>query len=395
MFKSLKRITYQVGDVAKAREWYCDILGLKPAFDSPFAVIFRVGDCSLSLVQGQPPERQSPERYEIFWDVDDIDAAYKRLIDAGATPHTPVKSILNIRIAKVVDPFGNTLGITSSDWDAKNRTVENHPSESALTVTFCRALASIEPHEEIRGPDHLARLFLKDDAKKALADEASRAWAVRQLSTLYGGLIARTAYIDTLFTEALKDNIPQIVFLGAGYDTRSCRFKDKIKHTRIFEVDAPSTQQRKWAILKESGIVVPDAVTPIPANFKTDVVAEILRKAGYDERGKTLFIWEGVTYYLTLEAVKSTLRFIKEHSARESRVVFDYMTDKHASVYAAEPFLFWMTAEPMKKMLVEYGIDIIEDIGADEKERRFLRLNDGTVAYKSLPDYRILLGVKK
>jgi hypothetical protein len=71
------------------------------------------------------------------------------------------------------------------------------------------------------------------------------------------------------------------------------------------------------------------------------------------------------------------------------------MTDKHASVYAAEPFLFWMTAEPMKKMLVEYGIDIIEDIGADEKERRFLRLNDGTVAYKSLPDYRILLGVKK
>jgi hypothetical protein len=40
MFKSLKSVTYQVADLAKAMQWYCKILNRAPAVDSSLAVIF-------------------------------------------------------------------------------------------------------------------------------------------------------------------------------------------------------------------------------------------------------------------------------------------------------------------------------------------------------------------
>lgn len=61
----------------------------------------------------------------------------------------------------------------------------------------------------------------------------------------YEYITARTKHFDHLFKVALEENIPQIIFLGAGYDTRAIRFKKFIQHTKIFELDAPTTQQHK------------------------------------------------------------------------------------------------------------------------------------------------------
>ena len=67
-----------------------------------------------------------------------------------------------------------------------------------------------------------------------------------------GYFLARTAYFDHVFKSACEENIPQIVFLGAGYDTRACRYKDIIKSTRIFELDILPTQQHKKEILHKN-----------------------------------------------------------------------------------------------------------------------------------------------
>jgi catechol 2,3-dioxygenase-like lactoylglutathione lyase family enzyme len=48
MFTELKRVTYLVDDVPQAKEWYALLLGRTPVFDTPFAVIFRIGEQSLS-----------------------------------------------------------------------------------------------------------------------------------------------------------------------------------------------------------------------------------------------------------------------------------------------------------------------------------------------------------
>ena len=65
----------------------------------------------------------------------------------------------------------------------------------------------------------------------------------------YEFMIERTAFFDQIVRDALVRNLPQIVFLGAGYDTRPYRFKDLVLDTRIFELDAPPTQFRKRKVL--------------------------------------------------------------------------------------------------------------------------------------------------
>ena len=145
MFTSLKRVTYQVTDVNQAKQWYCAVLEKEPALDSPFYVMFVIGDATLTLVpagNGSPP---GDERVVAYWGVDDIEAAYRRLLELGATARAEIStSRLDIRIAKVIDPFGNVIGITDRPADAKKQSVENQPSQSAMTVAFCRALAASE-----------------------------------------------------------------------------------------------------------------------------------------------------------------------------------------------------------------------------------------------------------
>ncbi len=382
MFKSLKRITYYVDDIEKAKLWYNSVLDIHPIFDTPFAKIYNIGDCSLSLTQPQTPMKDVVNRMDVYWEVDDIDSAFEKFIKQGAQIKTPIKQVLNIRIAQLIDPFGNVIGLTGSVLDKEERTVEKQPSETALSVAFCRALASKESRKKVQGPDYLAELFLKDEAKKILQNDDSRKWAIHNVVTspLYGYFIARTAFIDNIFENAINDDIPQIVFLGAGYDTRSYRFIKQLKSTVIFELDINTTQQRKTEILKKNKIDIPNSLSFVPINFNTDEIADVLSKAGYDKTKKTLFIWEGVTYYLTKEKIKKTLDFIQNYSPAQSILCFDYMTDKLASINPSEPFKFWAKKEHMQEILTNYGIMIKEQVDAAEMTKRYLTLEDGTIA---------------
>jgi methyltransferase (TIGR00027 family) len=386
MFQSLKRVTYQVPDIEKAKHWYCQILNKEPAFDSPFIVIFDIGDSVLTLVPTTNSSQGSNERIVAYWSVDDIDATYQRLLELGATTYAEISTVADTRNAKVTDPFGNILGITEKVLDVKKSSVESQPSETAIFVAFCRALAVNDEREELRGPDYLAEIFLTEDRKRPLIDRVSREYVINKLITpeLYRYFIARTAYIDNIFEEALQENIPQIVLLGAGYDTRSYRFKKLIKETRIFEVDILPTQHRKREILQQSNIPVPEGLTFVAVNFKSDVLADVLRAAGFDKNKKTLFIWEGVMYYLPAEAVDDTLNFVKLTPVGSS-ICFDCMTEPRQSVNAGEPFQFWLAEGKIESFLSERGFRIIDLLTATDMERKYFTLCDGSSAGKVLP----------
>jgi methyltransferase (TIGR00027 family) len=398
MFKSLKRITYQVDDIEKAKHWYNEFLNKQPVFSAPFAAIYTIGDCSLSLALCQSALSPSNDRTETYWEVEDIDTTYKRLLDLGAKPIMPVKAVLNIRIAKVADPFGNIIGITGNMPDVKDRTVEHQPSETAMTTAFCRALAYKEDRKEIQGSDNLAELFLTEEAKKLLKDGSSRKWAIQNLVTspLYGYLLSRTAYFDQIFKRHLGENIPQIVFLGAGYDTRAYRFRELIQSTRIFELDIHSTQKRKLTLLKESNVTIPAQVSHVSIDFKADQIKDVLLKCGYSATAQTLFIWEGVTYYLPETAIKSTLGFVKSHSPKGSALCFDYATEKLGSFNAAEPFQSWFGKgkDNVESFVAPFGLRAVEHIDSKEMERRFLTMKDGSVAEKALSQFCFYYGVK-
>jgi methyltransferase (TIGR00027 family) len=385
MFKSLKRVTYFVDDIEKAKQWYNTVLDMQPLFDTPFAKIYNIGNCSLSLAKGMDPLLNSNERIHVYWEVDDIDSEFDKIVQLGARVHTPIKHVLNTRIAQLIDPFGNMIGLTGEISKQEERAVEKQPSETAHSVAFCRALAS----KENKGPDYLAELFLDGDAIKVLQDDNSRKWAIQNLVTspLYGYFIARTVFIDSIFQKACEDNIPQIVFLGAGYDTRSYRFIDQLKSTKIFEMDIKTTQQRKVETLRKNNIDIPGSLSFIPINFKTDNIYNFLCKAGYDSNKKTLFIWEGVIYYLTKKEVENTLDFLQKYSSAGSLLCFDYMTEKLESINPAEPFQFFNKKEEMEEMLLNYGIKIAEHVDSTEMKKRYLTLQDGTIVESILPSF--------
>jgi methyltransferase (TIGR00027 family) len=102
---------------------------------------------------------------------------------------------------------------------------DRKPSETAIIIASLRALSNYEENENIRCNDYFAEFFLPDERRIHLKDENARAMIKKAIPKgMYEYVIARTKYFDRIFIEAVKKNSIQIVFLGAGYDSRSYRF---------------------------------------------------------------------------------------------------------------------------------------------------------------------------
>jgi methyltransferase (TIGR00027 family) len=185
--------------------------------------------------------------------------------------------------------------VAEFERDSKGRAVEERPSETAMGAAFLRALAFTEGREEIRGSDCLAHLFLSDEQRSVLERPMMKKRVMKQVLSpgKYEYILARSAFFDHIVEKALKQNVPQIVFLGAGYDTRSYRFRGIIKGTRIFELDIHTTQAHKQELLGRMGMPVPPQVVFVPINFKTDSLEQALLGAGFDRRAKTTLSGKG------------------------------------------------------------------------------------------------------
>ena len=132
-----------------------------------------------------------------------------------------------------------------------------------------------------------------------------------------GYMHGRTCFFDEVV--ASHAWCEQLVVLGAGYDTRCYRMARL--PARLFEVDAPTTQECKRRHLREAGI---DGrhVTYVSVDFTSEDWFQRLKDEGFDPKRSTLFVWEGVSYYLPRAAVLSTLSVIATECAC-ARIVFD------------------------------------------------------------------------
>ena len=113
MFLGLRTVKYEVQDMAKAKEWYSKALGFPPYFDEPaYYVGYNVGGYDLGLVPASKAETKRAPAGVAYWGVEDARAAYKRLLDLGATPVEEIQDVGGGMLAgEVADPFGNVLGI--------------------------------------------------------------------------------------------------------------------------------------------------------------------------------------------------------------------------------------------------------------------------------------------
>ena len=75
----------------------------------PFYVGFNVGGYELGLLPDATPGAVGNT---VYWGVADIEAAHEHLVSIGGTPHEPITDVgEGIKVAAVLDPFGNVFGI--------------------------------------------------------------------------------------------------------------------------------------------------------------------------------------------------------------------------------------------------------------------------------------------
>ena len=109
MLLGLRTAIYPAPDLAAAKAWYTAVIGHGPYFDQLFYVGFEVGGYELGLLPEASPGTAGPQP---LWGVADADAAHARLLALGARPLQPVTEVGDgIRVAAVLDPFGNRFGI--------------------------------------------------------------------------------------------------------------------------------------------------------------------------------------------------------------------------------------------------------------------------------------------
>lgn len=210
---------------------------------------------------------------------------------------------------------------------------ESKHSRTATTAAAPRALESQKPEDSRICYDPFAQKFLSPSftlfgetrVPKLLAN-----WMYnRILPGFFGYIVARTRHIDEILIQCIKNGLEQLVILGAGFDSRAYRFKQLEIKTKVFEVDHPATQQIKIKKLKEIFDSLPKHVFFVPINFAEQHLNKRLIESGFESNINTLFIWEGVTYYLTPEEIDITLSSVVDNSQSGSSIIFDYT---HSSV---------------------------------------------------------------
>lgn len=121
--RGMATVNFWADDVAAARDWYAELFGAQAYFQRPDAehpayVEFRIGDSEDEF--GIIDRRFAPKAMQpgpggavLLWHVDDIEAAFERLLAMGAREYDPItkRGDSGFVTASVIDPFGNILGI--------------------------------------------------------------------------------------------------------------------------------------------------------------------------------------------------------------------------------------------------------------------------------------------
>ena len=122
MLRGLATISFWATDVEAAARWYAELLGIDPYFrrpeEGPPAYLeFRIGDYQheLGLIDSRfapGAAAPGPGGAIAYWHVDDVRAAFDRLLAMGAREYeAPTERGGGFVTASVVDPFGNLLGV--------------------------------------------------------------------------------------------------------------------------------------------------------------------------------------------------------------------------------------------------------------------------------------------
>ena len=278
-------------------------------------------------------------------------------------------------------------------------------------MCLVRAASNKDKRECYSGPDYIAYKLVPSFFKLVVKSK----WLFKFFSRryfskgIYEYVISRTKYFDEAFTTALEQEFDQIVIFGAGFDSRALRFSSLNKRTTVFELDAPLTQQEKLKAYQSKNLPLPEDLIFVPIDFNKENLADNISQSGFAAGKKTLFMLEGITMYLSKEAVEGTLRFVSDTSGSGSKVVFDYIYGgvlRGENKYYGEEGMYKRTAKvgeewtfaleenEAESFLGKFGFKVKDCCDAHELEERYFKNSKGAVVAKINGIHAIITGAK-
>jgi methyltransferase (TIGR00027 family) len=260
---------------------------------------------------------------------------------------------------------------------------------TALGAAVCRLIEQYEPVETRLFNDPVVKGLLGAPVRMMMSLAGLRKFTVQQTDSvgqgIFGAQICRTRYIDEAVQAAISKGIDQLVILGAGLDTRPYRLFG-VEHIKVYEVDLPAVQNDKKKKIKAYLGRLPDWVSFIPIDFDQQSIATVFDGSSFDLSKPAVFIWEGVTQYISAEAVSQTLAFVGR-SAPGSLIVFTYVLksviERRSNIPGAEhmldvieqqsPWIFGLEPASIPAFLEPFHLSLITDIGAADYQERYLR----------------------
>ena len=174
--------------------------------------------------------------------------------------------------------------------------------------------------------------------------------------------------------------------MGAGFDSRAIRFNNELRHATVYELDVPITQNTKINKLREKNIEIPSNLRFIPVDFTEDSLSQKLNGAGFRKEMTSLYILEGLTYYLDQESINTTFEQISEYSGKDSMIVFDYLYSsviKKENIYnneerayqgtakIGEKFTFGIEKGQIKQFLSKFKFELIDELDSNKLGKKF------------------------
>ncbi|XP_068302773.1 uncharacterized protein [Pyrus communis] len=196
-----------------------------------------------------------------------------------------------------------------NEWDPLQR--------SACQTAAGRALWNHVIHDPLA--DILAgESYLKSLHEKIKKDCVNKA---REISGVI--LAVRTLWFDSKLEAALhsfNDGEAQVVLLGAGMDARAYRLSC-LKESNVFEVDFPDLLQIKATLLQAAMdstnghpclMMTAKSITRVAADIRSNDWLEKLQTSGFVPEKNTVWMLEGILYYLTHSEATQVLETIAD-----------------------------------------------------------------------------------
>ena len=267
----------------------------------------------------------------------------------------------------------------------------NPAAQTAFGPMVQVAVEQYEPPQRRLVDDDLA-LSLLPPAQRAVVG-AMRLPLLRRLTVSAGErtvsgawtlIGCRKRFIDDKLSEALSD-IDAVVILGSGLDTRGLRLARR-SDIPVFEVDLPVNIARKEAAVQRAIATMPASVHLVPVDLERDDLVAALTAHGYRTDARTFFIWEGVTQYLTEDAVRTTLTALQGAPAG-SRLAFTYVRSDFidgTNMYGAKAvykrfrqrrqvWKFGVAPDEIDEFVGAYGWRLVEQAGPDYYQQHYIR----------------------